>query len=65
MNKVFVRVSFHDTDGPPYNGAVAEVFVDHSDSYAQIRKAAVAAAREFFQKALAAPAGESAPGSVA
>jgi hypothetical protein len=39
--------------------AVAEVFIDHTDSYVEIRKRAIEKAREFFTKALAADSAES------
>ena len=59
MNKIFVRLSVHDPDGPPHNSATVEVFVDHSDSYSEIRSRAVEAARAFFSKALASEFAES------
>jgi hypothetical protein len=61
MNKVFARLSVHDPDGPPHNSATVDVFVEHSDSYAEIRSRAVEAARAFFSKALASGFAEHPP----
>jgi hypothetical protein len=58
LQKILARVSFHDPNGPPHNSAVVDVFIEHTDSYAEIRKRAIEAAREFFKKALAAEAVE-------
>jgi hypothetical protein len=52
MDKVFVRVSFWDENGPPHNSAEIEVFVDHSDSLSEIRKQAIQKAHGFFKEAL-------------
>lgn len=54
MNKVLAKVSFHDPDGPPHNSAIVDVFVDYTDSYAELRRRSIMAARSFFEKALAA-----------
>jgi uncharacterized protein with ATP-grasp and redox domains len=58
FNKVFVRVSFWQKKPEFSNSAKVDVFVDHTDPYAEIRKRAVEAAREFFREALAAEATE-------
>jgi hypothetical protein len=55
LNKVFVNVSFSDEEGPPYNSCDVNVFVEHTDSYTEIRKRAIDAAQRFLGKALAAP----------
>jgi len=53
-NKVFVRVSFCQKTVPFNSSADVSVFVEHTDSYAEIRKRAIEAARELFKEALAA-----------
>jgi hypothetical protein len=59
FNKIHVRVSFWQKKPQFNNSATVEVFVDPTDSYAEIRKRAVEAAREFLTEALAAEAAES------
>jgi hypothetical protein len=54
ISKVFVRISFHDPDGPPHNSATLDLFVDQTDSFEEIRKRAIQAARSFFEKSLSA-----------
>lgn len=58
FNKVFVRVTFWQKKPQFNNSATVEVFVEHTDSYAEIRKRAIETAREFFTEALAAEAVE-------
>jgi hypothetical protein len=60
LKKIFVTVFFHDELKTPHNSARVEVFIDHADSYAEIRKRAVAAACEFLTEALAAAPKETA-----
>jgi hypothetical protein len=52
MGKVFVKVGFGEKKGPPHNSAELAVFVDHSDSYSEIRKRAIKEAHKFFKEAL-------------
>jgi ribosomal protein L16/L10AE len=57
-NKIHVRVTFWQKKTQFNSSATVEVFVDHTDSYAEIRKRAIEAARELFTEALATEAAE-------
>jgi hypothetical protein len=52
VGKAFVHISLWDENGPPHNGAEIQVFVDHTDSYSEIRKRAVRKAKEFLKEVL-------------
>ena len=52
--KIFARVDFWDDKKTPHNSGTVDVFIDHSDSYAAIRKAAIEAALAFMKEALSA-----------
>jgi ribosomal protein L16/L10AE len=55
MQKILVRVCFYDPSGPPNNSGEVDVFIEQSDSYQEIRRRAIEAARSFLEKVLAAP----------
>ena len=44
---------FSDPGSPPNNTCEVQVFIDHADSYPEIQRRAVVAARDFLQKVLA------------
>ena len=52
INKVWVRVLFQSSEGPPYNNGAVEVFVEPTDSVQEIRRRAIEASRDFLQRAL-------------
>ncbi len=54
LEKIYAVVSFHDSDGPPHNSCDVRDFIEPTDSYAEIRKRAIEAARRHLEKALAA-----------
>lgn len=58
FNKILVRVHFRGKKLDFSTFASVDVFIGHTDSYADIRAQAIEAAREFFREALATGAAE-------
>lgn len=58
VNKVMVRVYFHDDERKPHDNGTIEVFIESSDSYSDMRKRGLDAARAFLTRILAAEARE-------
>jgi hypothetical protein len=64
LNKTEVKVSFceHDSQFPEFsNRAIVDVFIDQTDSLAELRTRAIAAARELFRSGLGTDAAETYP----
>ncbi len=54
MNKVLVNLYIHDNEKSPHDNVQVEVFVDYTDSFLELRKNALLAARSFLEKCLVA-----------
>lgn len=53
--KILVRITFHDDEkAGTHDNALIDVFIEHTDSYAEIRRRGIEAARDFFRRSLRA-----------